>query len=151
MKKLEIKAPCSEDWTKMQGGDKKKYCASCEHHVEDFTDKSIEEIVGILENREGRTCGRLRASQLNPIKKIAAAVMIGGMLAGCQPDPTMMGDIGLPHVEIDTTSEEKTTNLPQNEMINTSEHTEKYDDILLGDTILVDCIKTGIMGMYKED
>ncbi|MGK0391265.1 MAG: hypothetical protein ACI94Y_004027 [Maribacter sp.] len=71
----------------MQGDNKKRYCASCEHHVEDFTDKSIEEIVGILENREGRTCGRLRRNQLNPIKKIAAAVLIGGVLMGVSCSP----------------------------------------------------------------
>lgn len=86
-KKLSIPSPCHEDWNKMQGDAKKRYCESCSHHVEDFTDKSVGEIISILENKSGRTCGRLRKSQLNPIRKIAANVMLGStLLWSCNAD-----------------------------------------------------------------
>ena len=87
MKKLQIENPCPKKWENMQGEDAIRLCESCDRNVENFTDKSVAEIVEILKSRKERTCARVFSSQLNPVKKIAAAVLIGGMLLGgsCSP------------------------------------------------------------------
>lgn len=153
MKKLEIKAPCSENWEKMQGDGKKRYCASCDHHVEDFTDKSVEEIIKTLESREGRTCGRLRTSQLNPIKKIAATVMVGAMLAGCQPEANVVGKISVPQpIEIDTTDQDEAEDLSQDISIDSSE-ISKEECMLNSDVFSLgeEMISTGILDMSSME
>lgn len=101
MKKLQIQTPCSKKWEDMQGKSAIRHCESCNRNVEDFINKSIEEIVEILENRKERTCARIFSSQLNPVKKMAAVVLIGGMLMGgsCSPKTSK---ITLDSIEYDT-------------------------------------------------
>jgi len=85
MKQLKINNPCSKKWEEMQGEGKIRHCESCDYAVMDLTDKSQEELIELIEKSEKRICARVRKSQLDPVKKIAAAVMLGSVLLGCSP------------------------------------------------------------------
>jgi hypothetical protein len=63
---IRIPEPCHEDWNKMTPDDKGKFCNSCSKSVVDFTDKTDEEIISILQSSGGeRVCGHFRKSQVN--------------------------------------------------------------------------------------
>jgi hypothetical protein len=60
-----IPEPCHESWNKMSTTEKGRYCQVCTKEVVDFTSKSQPEIVNILQQSQGNTCGRFKISQLN--------------------------------------------------------------------------------------
>ena len=66
-----IPKPCHEDWNKMTPDQKGAFCGSCQKSVYDFTGKSDEEVIAILEgNKDKKICGRFDSKQLErPIEK----------------------------------------------------------------------------------
>ncbi|HEU4717086.1 MAG TPA: hypothetical protein VFU15_04605 [Bacteroidia bacterium] len=104
---LRIDNPCSESWEKMTPAEQGRFCDKCSLGVIDFTQKSQEEIIAFIRNRNGqRTCGRFRRSQLAPVKfrwrmqKFAAAALLvfGAFLfSSCgnknDGDGHVMGDV----------------------------------------------------------
>jgi len=99
MGKLHIKMtnPCKIDWTKMTEADDGRYCNTCEKIVVNFADMSDNELLEFFQNPEKRAsnCGRFTEKQLTegilfsqvknklqPLKKLAAATLIGLSMAG---------------------------------------------------------------------
>lgn len=64
---LTIENPCEADWYSMSKTEGGKYCLHCSKNVADFTSLSDEQIIRILENYEGKLCGRLSSKQLNRV------------------------------------------------------------------------------------
>jgi hypothetical protein len=63
---IRIPDPCHEDWNKMTPDDKGKFCNSCCKSVVDFTNKTDQEIIDILQSAgEGKVCGHFRKSQVD--------------------------------------------------------------------------------------
>jgi hypothetical protein len=73
MTQLSLPEPCSEKWSDMTPvGTGCRFCAACERNIVDFTQKSDEEIIAILQ-AGGKICGRFRDDQLNrPLRPAAA-------------------------------------------------------------------------------
>lgn len=66
MKKINIPAPCSENWELMSPNEKGRFCAVCTKCVIDFTQKQPQEIQEIFnEKKEETICGRFYDHQLN--------------------------------------------------------------------------------------
>lgn len=63
-KVLRIAAPCHESWEQMSVSEKRRFCASCEQEVTDFTEMDDEELLAAIKTN-GFGCGRFRRSQLN--------------------------------------------------------------------------------------
>jgi hypothetical protein len=56
---LHIASPCSADWNKMFGNERKRYCAECKLNVYNLSEMSQTEAESFLINSEGRVCIRL--------------------------------------------------------------------------------------------
>jgi TonB family protein len=64
--KVQINEPCPESWDEMKIGVNSRYCDNCDKDVQDFTDKSRQQILEyLLLNQGQRTCGRMRKSQID--------------------------------------------------------------------------------------
>ncbi len=64
--RIEIPAPCHEDWNKMTIAEQGKFCDACQKCVIDFssyTDKQLYDFFSVRGNKP--VCGRYKASQLN--------------------------------------------------------------------------------------
>ncbi len=62
--KVEIKNPCSEDWSKMKIGVKSRHCEMCVKSVVDFTEMTRDEIlVYLIQNQNQSTCARMLGGQ----------------------------------------------------------------------------------------
>jgi len=55
---IRIASPCKAEWNGMRGDNRLRYCAECHLNVYDFSSMSKAEIDDLLDNREGRICGR---------------------------------------------------------------------------------------------
>ena len=67
---IEIKEPCSEDWSKMTATEKGAFCQKCALEVIDFTNKTAFEIKQTLLDefsKSPRLCGHITNYQLNQI------------------------------------------------------------------------------------
>lgn len=65
MKNINIPEPCSENWNEMTPTQKGAFCQKCALEVNDFTNKSGNEIRAILaQNIGSRVCGRIENVQL---------------------------------------------------------------------------------------
>ncbi|WP_461042725.1 hypothetical protein [Spirosoma harenae] len=62
---VQIPKPCHERWDEMQPAERGRFCAHCQKTVVDYSDLSDREIVRLLNNVTGETCGRFRNSQLD--------------------------------------------------------------------------------------
>jgi len=51
-----ITHPCSQDWSKMAGDEKKRFCEQCQLHVHNLAAMSAEEREGLLAKRGERRC-----------------------------------------------------------------------------------------------
>lgn len=62
---ITIPKPCHEDWNQMTAQEQGRLCAKCCKVVVDFTQKTTEQIVDILQSRSSeKVCGRFRAAQV---------------------------------------------------------------------------------------
>jgi len=114
---VRIPQPCHEDWGKMKPEEKGRFCSSCEKVVVDFTSKSDQEIIDILQQRSGqKTCGHFRSTQVDsplqsntgtqnirwhPLRIFAASLLLvfGSTLFSCrdQNDESLfIGNITVP-------------------------------------------------------
>ncbi len=70
MKNIQITEPCSENWNKMTPTEKGAFCQKCALEVNDFTNKSGDEIRDILAlNLGSRVCGRIEPKQLDQLNR----------------------------------------------------------------------------------
>lgn len=56
---MRVASPCSVGWETMTGDDRVRRCDSCELNIYNFAEMTKPEIVNLIENAEGRICGRL--------------------------------------------------------------------------------------------
>lgn len=61
---LHIAEPCHENWNSMSAGEHGRFCGSCCKVVTDFTNMSNKEILQILSEAAGNSCGRFTSDQL---------------------------------------------------------------------------------------
>ncbi|MBI1835654.1 MAG: hypothetical protein HYR91_00160 [Flavobacteriia bacterium] len=64
---LNITNPCRENWKEMSESDVGKFCNICVKDVIDLTNLSDNELIKIIENSNGKLCGRLYQNQLDRI------------------------------------------------------------------------------------
>lgn len=57
--KLEIASPCSADWDKMFGSERKKFCSECSLNVYNVSEMTQTEAENLILRSEGRLCLRL--------------------------------------------------------------------------------------------
>ena len=53
---IKIASPCSADWNKMYGDERKRHCSECKLNVYNLSDMTQTEAENFLINSEGRTC-----------------------------------------------------------------------------------------------
>ncbi len=56
---IRIASPCSADWAKMDGDERKRFCSDCGLNVYNLSEMSRIEAENFLINSEGRVCLRL--------------------------------------------------------------------------------------------
>jgi len=68
-KKIHLGLPthCTQNWHAMPETERGKFCAQCNQHLIDFTDKTDQEIFQVFSNKQKneKICGKFRSSQLN--------------------------------------------------------------------------------------
>lgn len=58
--RISIASPCSADWNRMQGDDRRRFCADCRLHVHDLSRMSADEAMALLQDvGRQRVCVRL--------------------------------------------------------------------------------------------
>ncbi|WP_161599605.1 hypothetical protein [Hymenobacter nivis] len=76
---VHIPTPCAESWAAMTPRGPGRHCAACQKTVVDFTQKTDGEILAMLKQATGRTCGRFYADQLSrPLVPLAVGPPAGG-------------------------------------------------------------------------
>jgi hypothetical protein len=83
---IRIPTPCAESWDAMTPTGLGRHCTACQKTVVDFTQKTDAEILAVLRQAAGGTCGRLRADQLGrslvtPTSPSRWRAWLGAMLA----------------------------------------------------------------------
>ena len=86
---LDVKDPCSEDWSAMTGDDRERHCAVCEQTVYDLSEISEDEVVQLL-SRPNKICvrffrradGRVTTKDCLPFRIRAARAVARGTLRG---------------------------------------------------------------------
>ncbi|OGX83568.1 carboxypeptidase-like regulatory domain-containing protein [Hymenobacter coccineus] len=69
---VHIPQPCAESWAAMTPRGPGRHCAACQQTVVDFTQKTNGEILAMLKQATGNTCGRFAAGQLGrPLQPLA--------------------------------------------------------------------------------
>lgn len=63
--KLNIPAPCHENWNEMLPKDQGRFCGSCSKVVVDFSVMTDKQVLEYFSNYSGNTCGRFSNDQLN--------------------------------------------------------------------------------------
>src|SRR5438552_3588242 len=67
---INIPEPCHENWENMSRNEEGAFCQSCRKNVIDFSNKTENEIYGILTAAGGKVCGRFTNFQLQqPVRK----------------------------------------------------------------------------------
>ena len=56
---VRVASPCSESWKKMEGDERKRFCARCQLNVYNLSALTIGELETLVKSTEGRLCGRL--------------------------------------------------------------------------------------------
>ncbi|HEX8289529.1 MAG TPA: ankyrin repeat domain-containing protein [Pyrinomonadaceae bacterium] len=56
--KIEVRTPCSEDWEKMRGSDKARFCSHCNSNVNNLSAMTRKEALRIVRESSGRICVR---------------------------------------------------------------------------------------------
>lgn len=88
---VNVKSPCSEDWDKMTGSNKVRFCSHCSKDVNNISEMTRKEATRLIRNSDGRLCIRyvvdpatktpLFADQLLRITRRAPVVASGVMSA----------------------------------------------------------------------
>ena len=55
---LDVREPCTEDWSRMHGDERTRFCATCENDVHDLSQMTREEAEALLSRAEGKVCVR---------------------------------------------------------------------------------------------
>jgi hypothetical protein len=56
---VRVGSPCKEDWSRMAGDARERYCEGCERHVHNFAAMTTAEIESLIARTLGRLCGRI--------------------------------------------------------------------------------------------
>jgi len=56
---LQVVSPCSTDWDRMSGDEKKRFCAECDKFVYDFSQMTRQQVEAIVSIHQGRMCARI--------------------------------------------------------------------------------------------
>ena len=72
--KITIPEPCDQKWSEMQSCGSNRFCNKCEKQIIDFTYYSDAALTKVIEENEGRICGKFTKDQLDrelfkPIKR----------------------------------------------------------------------------------
>jgi hypothetical protein len=117
---LQIKQPCTQDWTGMTPDAAGRFCAVCTKSVHDFTDKPKEELLAFLLCSNSSPCVRMLSSQESftpeevqtvarnlvrsgTVLSAAALALVMLFATGCQTDSQSQTAIYRMQTPIDTT------------------------------------------------
>ena len=56
---LQVVSPCSTDWDRMSGDEKKRFCSECGKFVYDFSQMTRRQVEAIVSIHQGRMCARI--------------------------------------------------------------------------------------------
>ncbi|MFT3878153.1 MAG: hypothetical protein QM703_00660 [Gemmatales bacterium] len=59
LQQIKIASPCHVGWHNMHGDDKVRFCESCQKHVYNFSEMTLEEGSALILATEGNLCGHL--------------------------------------------------------------------------------------------
>jgi hypothetical protein len=63
--KITIPEPCDQKWSEMQACGSNRFCSKCEKQIIDFTYYSDAALTKVIEENEGRICGKFTKDQLD--------------------------------------------------------------------------------------
>jgi hypothetical protein len=91
--KFKIAEPCAQDWVRMHGNARERYCGECKLHVHNFADMTTLEIEALVRERKGeRICGRIeRRADGRLVTADLAAIEAAGMAAFSARVPALAG------------------------------------------------------------
>lgn len=75
---IKINEPCGENWQAMTESQVGKFCSQCTKHVVDFSQLSDSEIISLIENSNGKLCGRFKQSQLDRVLTLSTKEQTNG-------------------------------------------------------------------------
>ena len=89
---LKVVSPCSTDWDRMSGDEKKRFCSECDKFVYDFSQMTRRQVEAIVSVHRGRMCARitrrpdgsmvtLEAPPVHPIVARRASPVVNATLA----------------------------------------------------------------------
>jgi carboxypeptidase family protein len=89
---LKVVSPCSTDWDRMSGDEKKRFCSECDKFVYDFSQMTRRQVEAIVSIHRGRMCARitrrhdgslvtLEAPPVHPIVARRASPVVNATLA----------------------------------------------------------------------
>lgn len=58
LKNLQVKSPCTEDWGKMSGNEKVRFCSHCSLSVNNISEMTEREAMSLVKKSKGRLCVR---------------------------------------------------------------------------------------------
>jgi hypothetical protein len=56
--RIEVASPCTQDWNRMTGDEKRRFCGECRLHVHDLSAMTRNEAEDLLRGADGRVCVR---------------------------------------------------------------------------------------------
>jgi carboxypeptidase family protein len=89
---LKVVSPCSTDWDRMSGDEKKRFCSECDKFVYDFSQMTRRQVEAIVSIHQGRMCARitrrhdgslltLETPQVHPVVARRASPVVNATLA----------------------------------------------------------------------
>jgi hypothetical protein len=72
---LKIVSPCSTNWDRMSGDEKKRFCSECDKFVYDFSQMTRRQVEAIVSIHRGRMCARITRrpdGSFNPVRRKTA-------------------------------------------------------------------------------
>jgi hypothetical protein len=58
LQNIRVASPCSANWEEMTGDDQSRFCGHCNKHVYNLSSMSSEAIARLIQEKEGKLCGR---------------------------------------------------------------------------------------------